>query len=133
MAMKPVRYRIGKLAGTLTLAVAALLLPASLASAGQGHGGGHVGSVGSGFSTHHTHHLNAGGYFSTWGGYYPGWGYDSYYGGDYGFGIYSGNNPAFGIFSGNNPALGVYTPYWGVSPVVPTNAYGTTNFMGVFP
>ena len=38
--MKTVRHEIGKLVLSLTLAVAALLLPSSLAHAGNGYGGG---------------------------------------------------------------------------------------------
>jgi hypothetical protein len=125
--MEPVRHCIGKLALTLTLAVAALLLSSSLAHARQGHGGGHAGWGGSGHPTHHGHHPQSGGSGGTWGGYYyPYLGYDPSYGGYYGYGDYFGNLAP-------GPYLGVYTPYWGVSPVIPSTTYQFPDIMSLFP
>jgi hypothetical protein len=108
---------------TLSLAVAAWLLPSPTARAGQGHGGVHAGLGGPGPSGHHVHHPYLGGYGGTWGGYggtwggyYPGWGYDAPYGGYYGY----------GIFDGNNPYLGVINPYWSAPPA---NTYANYNFL----
>ena len=120
--MKLVRHGIGRLALTLTLAVAASLLPSSPARAGQGHGGGHAGWGGSGHSRHHGHHPYSGGYGWAAGGYYPYGGYDSYYGGYYGY----------GIFDGNNPYLGVITPYWGVPPASTYTNYDFINSIDLF-
>ena len=64
--MKTVRHEIGKLVLSLTLAVAALLLPSSLAHAGNGHGGGHAGWGGPGLASHHGHHPYSGGYGVGW-------------------------------------------------------------------
>jgi hypothetical protein len=129
--MEPVRHCIGKLALILTLAVAALLLPSSLAHAWQGHGGGHAGLGGSGHPTHHGHRPHSGGSGGTWGGYYPYWGYDTFYGDSYGY-VY-GNSYGYGIYSGNDPYLGVYTPAWGVSPVTPSTTYQFVDIMSLFP
>jgi hypothetical protein len=123
--MKSVRHGIGKLALTLALAVTALLLPSSSAHARQGHGGGHAGWGGSGFSTHHAHHPNSGGYGGIWGGYYPYGGYDSFYGGYYGYGGYGAGMTI-------DPYLGAYTNPWGVYPVTPYGTYQSMNFMDIF-
>jgi hypothetical protein len=123
--MRPVRHWTGKLALTLTLAVAALMLPSSRAHAQQGHGGGHAGRGGLRATTHHGHHPYGVGYGGTWGGYYPYGGYDSFYGGYYGYGV--GDYYGFGVFNGNGPAFGGVTPYWGVSPVGPSTSYGFVN------
>ena len=72
--MKPVKNHARKLAWTLTLAVAALMLPASVAHAQHGTSGGHAALGSSGFSTHQGHHPYYGGYGFGVGGYYPGWG-----------------------------------------------------------
>ena len=134
--MKTVRHEIGKLVLTLTLAVAALLLPSSLVHAGNGHGAGHAGWGGPGQASHHGHHPYSGGYGVAWGGYYPYWGYDSFYGGYAGYGIYSGNVanvPSFGVFSTPFWGFGVLTPSWGASPAIEANTYQSMNFMNVFP
>ena len=126
--MKPVRHYFRKLAWTLTLAVAALLLPASLAHAGHGYGGGHAGSGGSGYSTHHGYHPYSAGNGWTWGGYshYPYyWGYDSFYGGYYGYGGAIGSVAI-------DPYFGVDTPFWGVSPVGHSTMDDVLNFMDSF-
>jgi hypothetical protein len=114
--MRPVRHVTGTLALTLSLAVAAWLLPSSPARAGQGHGGGHVGWGGPGPSGHHGHHPHSGGYGGTWGGDYPYWGYGASYGGYYGY----------GNLDGNDPYLGVITPYWGAPAA---NTYTNYNFL----
>jgi hypothetical protein len=121
--MRSVRYVTRTLALTLSLAVAAWLLPSSPARAGQGHGGGHAGLGGPGPSGHHGHQHYLGGYGATWGGYggtwssyYPYWGYDAPYEGYYGY----------GIFDRNNPYLGVINPYWST---LPSNTYRNYNFV----
>jgi hypothetical protein len=119
--MKTVRQFTGKLALTLTLAVAALLLPTSPAHAWQGHGRGHAGWGGAGHSGHHGHHPYSGGYGWTWGGYYPYLGYDSFYGGSYGYGIYYGA-----------PPFDAYGAPWGVVPASPSGTYQSTNFIDLF-
>jgi hypothetical protein len=125
--MKPFRHHIRKLAWTLTLAMAALLLPASLVYAGHGHGGGHAGVGGSWYSTYHGHHPYSGGYGWTWGGYYdPYWGYDSFDGGYYGYGGYNGNVTIAPYF------FGVYTPYWGDSLFGHSTRDGFSKFGDLF-
>ncbi len=123
--MKSVRQGIRKLAWTLTLAVAAWLLPASLAHAGSGHGGGHAGPGGSGSFTHHGHHPYSGGYGWTWGGYYPYWGYDPFYGGSFGYG------GTIGV-AASTPYSGVHAPFGGVSPVGHSTMDDVMDFMGSF-
>jgi hypothetical protein len=112
--MKRDRHFFRKRAWTLTLAVAALLLPASLAHAG-GHGGGHAGGVRAGASTHHGHRPFATGYGWTYGGYYPYGGYNPFYGG---YNSFYGGYSDFGGYNGvvaTSPYLGVYTPFGGAA------------------
>jgi hypothetical protein len=123
--MKTVRHEIGKLVLTLTLAVAALLLPSSLAHAGNGHGGGHAGWGGSGQASRHGHHPYSGGYGGAWGNYYTYWGYDSFYGGYAGYGIYSGDVATSSDF-------GIYIPFWGDSPAIQSGTYQSLNFIDLF-
>ena len=123
--MKTVRHEIVKLVLTLTLAVAALLLPSWLAQAGNGPGGGHAGWGGSGQAGHHGHHPYSGGYGGAWGGYYPYWGYDSFYGGYAGYGIYSGD-------VATSPDFGIYIPFWGDSPDIQSGTYQSLNFIDLF-
>jgi hypothetical protein len=132
--MKPVRHRTRKLAWTLTLAVAALLLPASLAHAQHGGGGGHAGPGGSGSSHHHGHHAFSGGSGWVVGGYYPDWGYGPFYGGYSGYGIFGPNvaaDPYFGVYA-PGPYFGVFSPYSGGSPFGQSTTFGVFNFMDSF-
>ena len=123
--MKTVRHEIGKLVLSLTLAVAALLLPSSLAHAGNGHGGGHAGWGGPGQARRHGHLLHSGGYGGAWGGYYPYWGYDSFYGGYAGYGIYSGE-------VATSPNFGISIPFWGDSTAIQSGTYQSLNFIDLF-
>jgi hypothetical protein len=125
--MKAVRHSTTRLAWSLTLTVAALLLPPSMAQAGQGHGG-HAGWGGLGHSLHHGHHGLPAGYGGTWGGvgFYPYSGYDSFYGGYPGYFGYGGNVATDYYFGG-------YTPTWGASPFGQSTVSDPTSFMGVFP
>jgi hypothetical protein len=132
--MKPVKNHARKLAWTLTLAVAALMLPASQAHAQHGASGGHAAFGSSGFSTHQGHHPYHGGYGYGFGvgGYYPDWGWG--YG--YGYGSYYGDYLGYGVSAGAvaaNPYYGVYTPFPGVSSFGPLTTYSGINFGNLFP
>jgi hypothetical protein len=108
VTMKAVRNCTMRLAWSLTLTVAALLLPPSIAQAGQGHGGHGVWG-GSGRSLHHGHYGLPAGYGGTGVGFYPYWGYESFY-------VYGGY-PAYVGYGGNLANefdFGGYTPFWGV-------------------
>jgi hypothetical protein len=109
MTMKAVRYATIRLAWSVTLTTAALLLAPSMAQAGQGHGGHGVWG-GSGHSLHHGHHGLLAGFGGTWVGPYPFWGYDSFYGGYPGYASYYGGNGAADFYFGG------WTPSWGAWP-----------------
>jgi hypothetical protein len=135
--MKPVKNHARKLAWTMTLAVAALMLPASLAHAQHGTSGFHAGLGTSGFSTHQGHHPYYGGYGFGAAGFYGGWGwgYGSYYGDDLGYGVSAGAaaaNPYYGVYA-PSPYYGVYTPFSGVSPFGSSTTYGGINLGNLFP
>ena len=124
MMMKAVRHLTTRLAWSLTLTVAALLLPPTTARAGQGHGG-HAVWGGSGHSLHHGHQGLLAGYGGSWGGFYPYWGYDSFSGGYSGYGGYGGNAASDFYFGG-------YTPYWGASPFGQSTVIDPGSFMAHF-
>jgi hypothetical protein len=124
--MKAVRQSTMRLAWSLALTVAALLLPPTMAQAGQGHGGHGVWG-GSGYSLHHGHHGLLAGYGGTWVGFYPYyWGYDSFYGGYPGYGVYGGygGNAATEIYFGGQ------TPFWGASPFGQPTVSDPASFLG---
>jgi hypothetical protein len=134
--MKPLRHRIGILAFTLTLAVAALLLPSYPAHAWQGHGAAHAGQGGAGHNGHHGRHSFSGGFIGSWGGVYPYWDYDPFYAGTYGYGVVPGNayggTFGYGTVPGNFPYVGINNPYWGVPSAVPYTNYSFMNSIDFF-
>jgi hypothetical protein len=124
MTMKAVRHSTMRLAWSLTLTVAALLLLPSMAQAWQGHGG-HGVSGGSGHSFHHGYQGPLGGYGVASVGFYPYWGYDSFYGGYPGYGGYGGNVASDFYF-------GAYTPFWGVPAANPYTTFDFINAIDFF-
>jgi hypothetical protein len=77
------------------------------------------------FSTHHGRHPFSGGYGWAWGGYYPSWGYDLFYGGYSGYGGYT-------AIVAPDPSFGVYGPVWGVEPSGHSTMDDVMNFIDSF-